>query len=252
MPNQETSRSPGGSDAEIESLLSNGDPQVLETLLENPSIDGAHICRLLERKDLSTALLERIAARKEWLSSRQVRVSLIAHPRTPRRIALRLAREVYPLDLVVVSLSPSAPPEVRRFIEDLLISRLPQLPLGQKLALARRGSGRVAGGLLSDGNERASRVAIENSRLTEAQVLRVLAGAELPPQVIAIIGRHAKWSTLATVQAAVVRHPQAPLDVAFAMFPMLSWRDMEELACLSGLRPEIRDAIREHLASRAG
>ena len=156
------------------------------------------------------------------------------------------------MDLVAVSLSLAAPAEIRRFVEDLLLSRLPQLPLGHKLALARRGSARLAGAMVADGHERVARVAIENARLTEAQVLRVLAGAALSSKVIAIIGSHPKWSPLATVRAAIVRHPQTPLDLAFSLVPSLPLRDLEDFASLSELCPELRDAIRQTRAVRAG
>jgi hypothetical protein len=251
MSSDEAARARTCSADEIEPSLAGASEQTLDALLENPCLDETHVCRLLERKDLSTTLLERISARKEWLRNRRVRLRLVAHPHTPRRIALRLAREIYPLELVAVSLSLAAPAEIRRFVEDLLLSRLPQLPLGQKLALARRGSARVAGALLTDGHERVARVAVENARLTEAQVLRVLAAAALSPSVIGIIGVHAKWSPLTTVRAAIVRHPRAPLDLAFSLVPLLPLRDLEDFAGLTELRPELRDAIRKHRDGRA-
>jgi len=245
MSSEEAARARTCAADEIELSLAGASEQTLAALLENPCLDEMHLCRLLERKDLSTALLERIAAHKEWLRNRGVRLRLVAHPHTPRRIALRLAREIYPMDLVAVSLSLAAPAEIRRFVEDLLLSRVPQLPLGQKLALARRGSARVSGALLADGHERVARVAIENGRLTKAQVLRVLSAAGLAPNVIAIIGGHAKWCPLATVRAAIVRHPQAPLDLALSLVPALPLRDIEDFAGLTELRPELREAIRQ-------
>lgn len=251
MSNEETARARSCSAGEIEPSLASANEETLAALLENPCLDEMHLCRLLERKDLSTPLLERIAGHKEWLRNRRVRLRLVAHPHTPRRIALRLAREIYPMDLVAVSLSLAAPAEIRRFVEDLLLLRLPQLPLGQKLALARRGSARVAGALLADGHERVARVAIENGRLTEAQVLRVLAAAALVPTVIVIIGSHAKWSPLATVRAAIVRHRHAPLDVALSLVPSLPLRDLDDFAGLTNLRPELRAAIRQIREDRA-
>jgi hypothetical protein len=110
----------------------------------------------------------------------------------------------------------------------------------------------MAGGLLAEGHERVARVAIENSRLTEAQVLRVLAVTDLSPQAIVVIGSHPKWSTLPTVRAAVVRHVQAPLDLALGLLPTLSLCDLEDFAGLAGLRLEIREAIRERLRGGVG
>jgi len=42
-----------------------GDASLL-ALLENPQLQPAHLRLLLERREVSATLLERIAARKEW------------------------------------------------------------------------------------------------------------------------------------------------------------------------------------------
>jgi hypothetical protein len=49
------------------------------------------------------------------------------------------------MDLVQLALLPGTPAELRRIAEDQLVGRLPQLPLGQKIALARRGRPRGGG-----------------------------------------------------------------------------------------------------------
>ncbi len=47
---------------------------------------------LLKRPDLLAPDLEQLAKNAALLKSRKVRLALAAHPRTPRRIALRLIR----------------------------------------------------------------------------------------------------------------------------------------------------------------
>ena len=146
---------------EIPELLFEASEEVLAGLLENPRLDENHLCLLLERKDLPGSLLERIARRREWLRSYPVKRRVAFHPHTPRLAAIRLARELYLMDLVQLSLLASVPAELRRLAEELILARLPQLPLGQKLALARRGSARVTGGLIAEGHAQVVRVALD-------------------------------------------------------------------------------------------
>ena len=108
----------------------------------NPSLDETHVCLLLERKDLSGTLLEEIAKRKTWRASYRVRRALAAHPHTPRLVAMRLMRDLHLMDLVRISLQTASPVELRRLAEDRVLAQLPQLPLGQRIMLARRGSAR--------------------------------------------------------------------------------------------------------------
>ena len=146
------------------------------------------MCLLLERKDLSGLLLEEISKRKTWRAVYRVRLGLAAHPHTPRLIAMRLLRELHLMDLVRISLLPTSSMELRRLADERVLTQLPQLPLGQKLMLARRGSTRIAAGLVAHGPEQVARVALDNSFLTESQLLKTLAKEALPARIVAVCG----------------------------------------------------------------
>lgn len=237
---------------EVPPLLSHSSEEVLTTLLENPRLDEAHLCLLLERKELPGTLLEVIARRKQWLRSYRVKRRVAFHPHTPRLLAMRLARELYLMDLAQLSLLPSVPAELRRLAEELILARMPQLPLGQKLALARRGSARIAGELLAKGHEQVVPLAVDNAFLAEAQVLKVLARETLPAAVAAAIARHRKWSRLYNVRMALVRHPMAPLVCALSFLPDFALRDLHELCDQAALSDSLRRYIRHEIARRCG
>ena len=165
---------------ELAALLHHPAADVLLALLDNPALDETQLCVLLERKDLPGEVLEEVARRKHLLKSYRVRRALAFHPRTPRLISLRLLGDLYLMDVVQITLSPGVPAELKRSAEDQLLARLPQLPLGQKITLARRGPARVAGALLADGHERVISIALDNPRMTEAQILRTLSRERVP------------------------------------------------------------------------
>ena len=130
---------------ELSALIYHPAPQVLLALLDNPAFDEAMLSLLLARKDLPAEIPEEIGTRKALLKSYSVKKALLFHPRTPRLIGLRLLKDLYLMDLVQFALSPAVSAELKRYAEEQLVTRLPQLPLGQKITLARRGPGRVAG-----------------------------------------------------------------------------------------------------------
>ncbi len=249
--NPEAQRARSASNEEIPAFLSHASEEVLAALLENPRLDEAHLCLLLERKELSATLLEIIARRKEWLRSYRIKRRVAFHPHTPRLPALRLARELYLMDLVQLSLLPSVPAELRRLAEELILTRLPQLPLGQKLAVARRGSARVAGGLLAEGHEQVVRIALDNAFLTEAQVLKALSREKLPAPVVGAIARHRKWAELYNVRMALVRHPAAPLARVLSFLPDLTLRDLDVLQDSPALSENLRRYIHHEIARRS-
>ncbi len=244
--NPETERARSATRGEIPLLLHEASEEVLLALLENPLLDEPQLCRLLERRELSETLLDAVAKR-----SYRVRRALAFHAHAPRLVAMRLVRELYLMDLVQLSLLPSVPKELRRLAEELLLARLPQLPLGQKLQLARRASARVAGGLVAEGHEQVARTALDNAFLTEAQVLKVLAREKLPPAVVAAVARHRKWSQIYNVRLALLRHPRVPLERVLGFLPDLTSRDLNELSELTTVSVGVRQHIRREITRRA-
>ncbi len=222
---------------ELAGLVHHPSADVLLALLENPALDEMHVCLLLERKDLRGELLEEVARRKALLKSYRVKRSLAFHPRTPRLVSLRLLRDLYLMDLVQITLLPGISAELKLNAEEQLLARLPQLPLGQKITLARRGPARVAGALLAEGHAQVVSIVLDNPYLTEAQILRVLSREKLPAPVIPAIVGHRKWSITYNVRLALVRQPSAPLGAILSYLPELTVSDLRELAA-PGIVPE--------------
>lgn len=222
---------------ELAGLLHHPSADVLLALLDNPALDETQVCLMLERKNLPGEILEEVARRKPLLKSYRVKKALAFHPRTPRLVSLRLVRDLYLMDLVQVAISPGVSAELKRNAEDQLLARLPQLPLGQKITLARRGPARVAGALLAEGHAQVISIVLDNPYMTEAQVLRALSREKLPVSVIPAIVQHRKWSITYNVRLALVRHPAAPLAAILTYLPELTVADLRELAA-PGIVPE--------------
>jgi hypothetical protein len=235
---------------ELAALLHHPAADVLLVLLDNPALDETQLCLLLERKDLPVEILEEVVRRKPLLKSYRVKRALAFHHSAPRLATLRLLRELYLMDLVQVALLPGTPVELKRSAEDQLAARLPQLPLGQKVTLARRGPARIAGALLAEGHKQIVAVALDNANLTEAQILKVLSREKLPPDVIRAITQHRKWSCAYNVRLALVRHPGSALSTVLSYLPELTVCDLRELAA-PGIVPEnLRNYLQAEILSR--
>ena len=215
---------------ELAALLHHHSPDILLGLLDNPALDETQLCLLLNRNDLPSEVLEEVARRKPLLKNYRVKRALAFHPRTPRLAGVRLLRELYLMDLVQLTLLPGTSAELKIHAEEQLIARLPQLPLGQKVTLGRRGTARVAGALLAEGHAQVLSVVLDNPQLTEAQVLKALSRDRLPLGVIQAIAHHRKWSHTYNVRLALVRHPNSTLSTILGYLPELTVSDLRELA----------------------
>jgi hypothetical protein len=237
---------------ELKSLVHDAEEDTLLALLENPHLEEPHVCQLLERLDLPASVLTGVASEGKWTSSEGIRLRLARHPRTPRRISFALLRQLYLFDLVRLSLLPSAPAEIRRVADEIIITRVPHIPVGQKLTLARRGSARVAGALLAEGHPQAMKLALANAFLSESQVLKVLAKPGLPERVVVAVARHPKWSCQYNVRVALARNTHTPAVVVRTILPNLTLRDLKDVATMESLAPHLRRIFRQELARRTG
>jgi hypothetical protein len=224
-------------DEELAALLHHEGGVVLLALLDNPALAEADVCVLLGRKSLPAEVVEEISKRRDWLKTYAVKKTLACHPHTPRLVSLKLLRELYLMDLMRITLLPGVSAELKRNAEDQLLSRLPQLPLGQKITLGRRGPTRVAGLLLAEGHALVVPVALDNSYLTSAQILKVLAREGVPEPVVQAIAQHRKWSADYNVRLALVRNPASTLSTVLGFLPELAVSDLSELAA-PGIVPE--------------
>lgn len=240
-----------GSGDEFSVLLHDGREDVLVNLLDNPRFEQKHVCLVLLRKELSTAFVEQVARRERWLRNYAVRRALAFHPHVPHAVGLRLVRELYATDLVQLTLSPSGAPAMKHLAEELVLARLPQLPPAQKMILARRGTGRVAGALLVDGQAEVVGIVLESPFLNEGQVLRVLSRINVPARVVAAIASNGRWTQYYSVRLALVRNPNTPPATAVSFLPHISVTDLHMLAQSSSVPSNLRPQVRRELANRA-
>jgi len=235
---------------ELKSLVHEASGEVILALLENPCIEEFHIEILLERLDLPVQVLAAIGGDGKWTSKEGVRLCLARHPRTPKRIALAVVRQLFLVDLVRLCLLPSAPADIKRVAEQVIVSRVPHLPVGEKLMLARRGPAHVAGALLAEGHPQAVKLALSNRFLTESQVLKTLAKPEIPERVVTAIAKDGKWSHQYNVRVALIRNPHTPPTLVREFLPDLTLRDLKDIASLEDLPPQRKAHIAQEMARR--
>jgi hypothetical protein len=202
---------------------------------------------LLERRDLPPETLEQLGRDPAALKSRKVCVALAGHPRAPRHLALRLLRHFYTGDLMQFALRPSVATDLKHFAAEQLVTRLPSVTLGERLMLARRASETVAAALLLDKQPRVAHTALENSRLTEAAVIKALLRLSAGASFVEAVCHHPKWSVRREVRLALLRSPHTPLARALEFARNLPPPLLRDVLHTSRLPEKIKAYLRENL-----
>ena len=235
---------------QIPTLIHEHREEVLRGLLENPHFEELHVCLLLGRADLSTLLLDEIASHKQLITSYRVRRALAFHHNIPQTLGLGLVRELYTHDLVALSLSHSGNPSLRHLAEELVLAKLPQLPPAEKMILARRGTPRIMGALLTDGSPESLPTILDSPLLNEGHVLKALARVALPVRIVTAIADHAKWSHIYSVRLALLRNSQTPLPRVQTFLPSITTTDLKILTQSSSVPSKVLPHLRRELANR--
>src|SRR5579863_9183430 len=162
-------------DDSLESAGSHASPGATQELDPSPSPHTEDLALAqLKNRDLPTQDIEQLSQDSSTMKSRKVRMAVAAHPHTPRRIALRVIREFFTFELMQFALTPAAAADLKRVADELLLSRVASLTLGERISLARRSSTLVAGALLRDKESQVWQPALENPRLTEVAIVKAL------------------------------------------------------------------------------
>lgn len=169
---------------------------------------------LLKGVEVTAETLARLGKNPITSKSRKVLVALASHPRTPRHVSVPLLRSMFTFDLMNVALLPAVAPDVKRAAEEQLTMRLESLPLGQKVTLARRASGRIAAALLQTSDRRIISPALENKQLTEALVVQALMKSRAPGRLYVLVSDHPGWQLRREVQIALLRSEKTPPERA--------------------------------------
>jgi len=270
MSDREMSENEGLEEEAARSSTASGMPSALALadLLRtaaDPALTEDFALALLKRADLPPEVIEQLAKNSNALKSRKVKIALASHPKTPRHVSVPLARQFYTFDLMKVALSPTVPADVKIAVDDVLISRLKTVTIGERLTLARRASGRVAAALLMDvetistkiidaktaaRETRVVQAALENARLTEALVINSVLRPGASAALVDAVAQHAKWSCRREIRAALLRTAHLSLARALEFSREIPGPLLHELLAASRLPAQIKDQLlRESQAS---
>jgi len=235
---------------EIERFCKESAKEVLLGLARNPHLQERDLLLLLERKDLAHEVVRELAQHKEARRSYTVQLALVRHPKTPRVVSLPLMKFLYVFDLLRVAQTPGVPTDVKMLAEETILKKLDGMPRGERISLARRGTGHLAASLLVSPDLELIRAALDNPYLTEGHLLKVLGHEGLPPAVVENLALHERWSHHYHLRLALIRNPLTPFARVLAFLPDLAVTDLRDI-CLDHRMPRsVRKYIEGHCAAR--
>jgi hypothetical protein len=231
-------------------LLAGEDAQAVKALLaEGP--DESVLVGLL-RRSLPVRFLEQVAATPPWSDRPTVLARVVQNPRTPRALSLRLVSMLYWRDLADVAATPWVPGAVRVRAEANLREMLPEMRLGDRIALARLSTAPVLGLLVADPDPKVVEAALLNPRLREEDLVNTLKRDTAARTLLEAAAASPRWAERYAIRLALALQPRTPLPTALLQLSSLQKSDLIRVSRSDGLAPLVRAAAIATVERMAG
>lgn len=215
--------------------------------VEGPTIGPEEVTDLLRDRNAAPDLLARVAGDPRFRGREEVRIGLVRHPRTPYAVARRFLPHLRWTELAELSGRAGTSPVLRRDAERILLARLPELAVGERITLARRASGALVPALRERGESPVLSALLENPRLTERDASLLAADETTPPPVLARLARHPSWGLRPSVRRALLRNRATPAPAALRLVGALGRRELVRIAADDASAPLVRIAARRRI-----
>lgn len=181
-------------------------PEVLIALLRHPYTPGAAMVQLAARAsgpvlDVLLGSLDRLG---RWVEALEALLGNANIPETKQptiRQALELARK-------------READGVRR---KSLLLQVKELPVGQRLALAKKGNKDVRMILVRDSNEMVALEAVSSSRITDGEILAIAMMRDVAEQVLRYIANNRRYRQNKQIILALLNNPRTPVGVSLSL-----------------------------------
>lgn len=214
---------------ELHQVFLDSAPEVLRTALKNRHLGEEHLLALLKRRDLPEDLLKAIYQLPVCEESHRLQVALAHNPGTPAPLIQSLMPRLFLFELLNICLLTGPSPDQKFAAERIIIQRLPTLPLGQKLTLARRGTPSLVGELLKEGDPKIMEACLDSPRLREMSVVQFLNGGRATAETISAIARHERWKNRINVKLSLLKNPLTPQIWFTTLLPTLPTSEIANL-----------------------
>lgn len=196
----------------------------------------------LLRRAVPVRFLELVADAHPWSDRPRVLAGIVLNRRAPRTLSLKLLPALFWRDLAEVAVNPHLSMAVRSRAEGLLLEKLPDMRLGERVALGKIATRQVLVRLLADPEPKVVRASLINPRLREEDLLVVLQSRTAPAALMEAVAASRRWSERYAVKLGLVLQARTPLGIALAQISSLLPRDLARVGGTEGLRPLVQAA----------
>jgi hypothetical protein len=193
-------------------------PEVVVALLRHPEAPSGGLARLAERATgpLLEVLLGSLDRLGRWVEALE---ALLRNPAVPQ------------LKVPTIQGYIETAKKRAEWVKKSLLLRIKDLPVGQKLALAKKGNKDVRMILIKDANEMVALEVVASPRITDTEVLAISMMRDISDKVLRYISGNRKYRQNRQIVLGLLNNPRTPVGVSLGLgIHQLSDRELTDLA----------------------
>ena len=218
-----------GSEEELKVLVYHPSPKVILRLLSNKNLTEDLARIVANRKNVPAEILESLYNDIRWREKYRIMLALCKNTKTPQKISISLLKSLRIFDVADLTRNQQIPINLRMKAEDHINEKILSMPLGIKIALARKASGNVLMRLLEDGMKEVVAVCLDSPYITEVIICKIINMKRIASHVIRLIADHPKWSCRYDIQWSLIRNNHTPLSRVVNYLKNIKTTDLKEL-----------------------
>jgi hypothetical protein len=220
-------------------------PEILDALLQNPSLSGDVRRRVLETR-------EEFFDKKARIAELGIEEDLIDAPLDPILDLLEAAQaeDAAPAadakpSLILTDADANDPKK------EALFSRILKMTVAQKVLLAFRGDRTTRLILVRERNRLVSSGAVRNPRMSDGEAESIAGMRDVTEDVLRLISLRRDWMSKYPIVLALARNPRTPVGVVLPLINRLTLRDLKGLKDDRGVAEVVRATARKMYQAKA-
>jgi hypothetical protein len=218
------------------------DSNALLELVKTRRLDEMEVLQVLRSPFCTVQIAEIIAADPAAQDAHAVRERLAGFPGFNFSRAMSLLSTLPWTSLLSLAQAPRTPPVVRRHAERRILLQVPNLTLGEKIALARRAHKVLFEPLIRSSDDQVLLALLDNPRVVENDILVMLRTVTPSRDFLSALASHHRWGNYLRLRRAVVECESTPLPLALSVLVQLPKTQLRLLLDSKDLPESVHEA----------
>jgi len=214
---------------ELWKLIRDPHPEVILNATLNKNLTEEMAVFIAKKKNTPSEVLGFLANDIRFKDSYKLKLAICKNPKSPQKITISLLKFLRIFDLGDMTRDQNIPINTRQKIEYSISEKIPSLPSGNKVALAKRANSNIVMTLMERGDSNVISTSLDSPVITEGHICKIINKTKSKSLLIKMIAENPKWSLRYSIRFSLIRNYHTPMKQVTEFISSMKTADLKEL-----------------------